>query len=362
MAAAAAGPSSRRRRHAVALDLAAGTAGGVCQLLVGHPFDTLKTKLQSQGAAAAAARFSGPGDALVRTFREEGVAGFYRGMGAPLATVALFNAVLFASRGAATAAVLSRRDKQQDGDSGDPAAPASTPLSTPEQLVVALAASAAVSLVAAPTELLKCRLQAQGDPRLAAERLRASAAAAAAATTTTTAAAAAAAAPPPPPLVFRGPLDVARHVLRHERPVPFLPIAGLYKGLLATFARETLGNMAMFGVYSAVRDSQRRRRGLASADALPSSDVMLAGGLGGTAFWFAAFPSDLIKSKLQTEPYDAPKYRGFWDCAARTVRDEGGFRALWRGFTPALLRSFPANAVCFWGYEYTKGKLERAWR
>jgi solute carrier family 25 (mitochondrial carnitine/acylcarnitine transporter), member 20/29 len=350
--AAPAAASSRRR--AVAIDLAAGTAGGICQLLVGHPFDTLKTKLQSQGAAAAAARFAGPGDALVRTVREEGVAGLYRGMGAPLATVALFNAVLFASRGAATAAVLARRRRGEGDDDNGQQAPVL--LSTREQLGVALAASAAVSLVATPTELLKCRLQAQGDPRLAADRLRA--AAAAAATTTTSAAATSS----QPLLVFRGPLDVARHVLRHERPVPFLPIAGLYKGLFATFARETLGNVSMFGVYNETREWQRRRRTLASVDELPSSDVMLAGGLGGTAFWFAAFPSDLIKSKLQTEPYDAPKYRGFWDCAVRTVRDEGGWRALWRGFTPALLRSFPANAVCFAGFEYTKGKLERAWR
>jgi hypothetical protein len=37
----------------------------------------------------------------------------------------------------------------------------------------ALVASAAVSLVATPTELLKCRLQAQGDPKAAAARLAA---------------------------------------------------------------------------------------------------------------------------------------------------------------------------------------------
>ena len=89
---------------------------------------------------------------------------------------------------------------------------------------------------------------------------------------------------------------------------------------------------------------------------------MLAGGVGGTFFWFAAFPSDLIKSKLQTEPYDRPKYRGFWDCAVRTVRDEGGFKALWRGFTPALLRSFPANAACFGSYEAAKAEISRLWR
>jgi solute carrier family 25 carnitine/acylcarnitine transporter 20/29 len=350
-------PDPHRRRRAVAIDLAAGTAGGVCQLLVGHPFDTLKTKLQSQGAAVAAAKFSGPGEALVSTLRDEGVRGLYRGMGAPLATVALFNAVLFASRGAATAALLARRRRgaEEEGRLSSPDSSTTTPanqppLSTSEQLLVALAASAAVSLVATPTELLKCRLQAQGDPRLAAERLRSVASASASASSSNAA------------VLFRGPLDVARHVLKHERPLSFLPFSGLYKGLFATFMRESLGNIAMFGAYDHVRQHLAQKRGLASVDDLPSSDVMLAGGIGGTFFWFAAFPSDLIKSKLQTEPYEKPKYKGFWDCGARTVRDEGGVRALWRGFSPALLRSFPANAVCFWGFEFTKGKLERAWR
>jgi len=42
--------------------------------------------------------------------------------------------------------------------------------------------------------------------------------------------------------------DVARHVLRHEGG----PL-GLFKGLSATLWRESLGNMAMFGVYELVK-------------------------------------------------------------------------------------------------------------
>jgi len=36
---------------------------------------------------------------LVQTLQHEGMRGLFKGMGAPLATVALFNAVLFATRG-----------------------------------------------------------------------------------------------------------------------------------------------------------------------------------------------------------------------------------------------------------------------
>lgn len=86
---------------AVAKDLTAGTFAGASQLLVGHPFDTIKVKLQSQPASmpGQAPRFSGAMDAVRQTIAAEGLKGLYKGMGAPLATVAVLNAVLFTARG-----------------------------------------------------------------------------------------------------------------------------------------------------------------------------------------------------------------------------------------------------------------------
>ena len=45
-----------------------------------------------------------------------------------------------------------------------------------------------------------------------------------------------------------------------------------------------------------------------------------------------------------------PQFRSLLDCAAQTVRG-GGFKALYRGFGPAMVRAYPANAVCFAAYE-----------
>jgi Mitochondrial carrier protein len=45
----------------------------------------------------------------LQTLKNEGIVGMYRGMGLPLATVALFNAVLFSSRGAVNE-VLKHKD------------------------------------------------------------------------------------------------------------------------------------------------------------------------------------------------------------------------------------------------------------
>lgn len=89
---------------------------------------------------------------------------------------------------------------------------------------------------------------------------------------------------------------------------------------------------------------------------LTFADNLLAGGLGGTAFWLACYPADVVKSKIQIDSYAAPRYRGMLDCARKVVAAEGA-AGLYRGFGPALARSFPANAVCFAAYEAVASSL-----
>lgn len=64
--------------------------------------------------------------------------------------------------------------------------------------------------------------------------------------------------------------------------------------------------------------------------------------------WTFAIPPDVIKSRLQGAPNGT--YKGFLDCAAQTVKADG-MSALFRGFGPAMLRAFPANAATFLGVE-----------
>ena len=57
--------------------------------------------LQSQPALVpgAAPQYAGALDAVRKTLAVEGARGLYRGLAAPLATIAVFNAVMFATRG-----------------------------------------------------------------------------------------------------------------------------------------------------------------------------------------------------------------------------------------------------------------------
>jgi solute carrier family 25 carnitine/acylcarnitine transporter 20/29 len=77
-----------------------------------------------------------------QTVAAEGPRGLYKGMGAPLATVAAFNAVLFSVRGQMEALLRSEPG---------------VPLTVKQQVVAGAGAGIAVSFLACPTELIKCR-------------------------------------------------------------------------------------------------------------------------------------------------------------------------------------------------------------
>ncbi|GMH29792.1 hypothetical protein Nepgr_031635 [Nepenthes gracilis] len=292
----------------VAKDLTAGTVGGVAQLVVGHPFDTIKVKLQSQPAPLPSQppRYSGAIDALRQTLAAEGPRGLYKGMGAPLATVAAFNAVLFTVRGQLESLLRSEHG---------------APLSVSQQIICGSGAGVAVSFLACPTELIKCRLQAQS---------------ALAATGSTTMA-----------VKYGGPMEVVRHVLAEAG------ARGLFKGLVPTLAREVPGNAAMFGVYEALK---QYFAGGKDTSGLGRGSLMAAGGLAGASFWLAVYPTDVVKSVIQVDSYKEPKFSGSIDTFKKIVAAEGG-RGLYKGFGPAMARSVPANAACFLAYEVTRSSL-----
>ncbi|XVE65290.1 hypothetical protein DITRI_Ditri07aG0169000 [Diplodiscus trichospermus] len=293
----------------VAKDLTSGTIGGAAQLIVGHPFDTVKVKLQSQPAPLPGQppKYAGAIDAVKQTIAAEGPRGLYKGMGAPLATVAAFNAVLFTVRGQMEALLRS-----QPG----------APLTVSQQVICGAGAGVAVSFLACPTELIKCRLQAQSalaDSGSAGVAVK-----------------------------YGGPMDVARHVLRSEGGV-----RGLFKGLVPTLAREVPGNAAMFGVYEAVKQYMA---GGTDTSKLGRGSLIIAGGLAGAACWLSVYPTDIVKSVIQVDDYKNPKYTGSINAFRRILASEG-VKGVYKGFSPAIARSVPANAACFLAYEVARSSL-----
>lgn len=56
-----------------------GTLGGIAVCLVGHPFDTLKVRLQTQPVDKPV--YKGLSDCFFKTLKWEGIGGLYKGVG-----------------------------------------------------------------------------------------------------------------------------------------------------------------------------------------------------------------------------------------------------------------------------------------
>ena len=124
-------------------------------------------------------------------------------------------------------------------------------------------------------------------------------------------------------------------------------VAGLYQGIAATLLRNVPANAAYFWGYEGCR------RAMTPTGETPTMLTnFLAGGGAGVFYWLSVYPLELIKTRMQSEPVILAnrKYTGVLDCVSKTFRNEGA-GAFFKGFSAAMLRSFPANAFCFLGYE-----------
>lgn len=297
---------------AVAVDLAAGTIGGLAQIIVGQPFDAIKVQMQSS------TQITSPIDCARRILDTQGPRGFYRGMLAPLAMVASQNAILFSSTG------VIKRVLRPDGGILNPS----------EAAFAGAVGGIPAALVATPTELLKCRLQAQGASRPPLNVIYTLADAQAG------------------NVLYNGPIDAIKLILRFEG-----GILGLFKGFAPTLTREIIGNAAYFGAYSLVKTKLAISQGLESSRSLGTGSLMVAGGIAGAAFWLPIIPADTIKTRMQLQsPHDPRRYANMLACARQIIKNEG-FANLFKGWQPCLARSVPANAALFVAMEATQSFL-----
>jgi hypothetical protein len=108
-----------------------------------------------------------------------------------------------------------------------------------------------------------------------------------------------------------------------------------------------MSNYAYFGAYIFYRE----KLAPGHEGALPLGLNIVVGALSGLTYWLSCYPVDVIKSRMQSTPLQHLNAgSGFWATARHTVTT-GGWRALFRGLSPCLIRAVPANAACFTAYE-----------
>ncbi|KAI0151329.1 mitochondrial carrier domain-containing protein [Pestalotiopsis sp. NC0098] len=300
----------------------AGVFSGVAKLSVGHPFDTIKVRLQTTDAS----RFAGPLQCVAQTLRHEGVRGLYKGASPPLVGWMFMDSIMLGSLTvyrrlvaenffANRVPALPHTDRTA-ADGAQPIAGASdvvAHLPSYGHGIAGVMAGATVSFVAAPVEHVKARLQIQYSAAKG-ERL------------------------------YSGPIDCLKKIHGAHG------LRGVYKGLFATLVFRSFF-FFWWGSYDVFSRLLRDRTSL-SAPAIN----FWAGGLSAQVFWVTSYPSDVVKQRIMTDPMGGelndgtPKFRT-WAEAARAVGREAGFKGYWRGFLPCFLRAFPANAAALVAFE-----------
>jgi len=290
-------------------DILAGIVGGAALVATGHPLDTLKVRLQTQPkpGPGEAPKFTGAFDCFIKTVRTEGVRGLYKGMGSPLTGVPPIYAVVFGAYGASKRALQKNEDEI---------------LSIPKIFVAGCITGVATTVITVPIELIKARLQIQY------------------------------ARPAGVPATYNGPVDCAVKIMKSEG------VKGLYRGTIATLWRDVPGSGGYFAAYEFVKRSFIPEGG--TAKDVSTGALLFAGGMAGVVNWLLVYPIDIFKSRVQTDQTGKykPGHRGMLQ-VYHEVLAEAGWKGLFKGLGPALLRSFPANAACFTAVELTMRVLNQ---
>lgn len=123
-------------------------------------------------------------------------------------------------------------------------------------------------------------------------------------------------------------------------------IQNFYKGLTATLMRDIPAKAGYFVTYELLKRKIKINK--KNQSKLTPFKTILIGGISGIVNWTIAMPFDVAKSRYQIAPEGA--YRSLFHVYKDLFKSDG-FLGFYKGFTPVLLRAFPANAACFLGYE-----------
>ncbi|GAV49436.1 hypothetical protein ZYGR_0P00790 [Zygosaccharomyces rouxii] len=276
-----------------AKSLTAGAVGGVFAVLTGHPFDLLKVRCQSGQASSMS-------HAVKEIVQEShgslvaSVRGFYRGVIPPLLGVTPIFAVSFWGYDMGKKVVAYGQPLSQQ------------PLTTSQLATAGFISAIPTTLVMAPTERVKVVLQTTEGYTFGSAAKK---------------------------LVQDG------------------GIQSLFRGSLATLARDGPGSALYFAAYEVTKKALAKP----GEEEFSVTKTSIAGGMAGVAMWTGVFPIDTVKTKLQA----GEERSSFRNAVKQIYVTRGGLKGFFPGLGPALLRSFPANAATFVGVELTHSTFKK---
>ncbi|KAI3352021.1 hypothetical protein L3Q82_020251, partial [Scortum barcoo] len=259
---------------------------------------------------------------VLTIYRKETVAGFFKGMSFPLASITVYNSVVFGFFSNTQRLISNYRY----GDGRHPCGML--------DLTVASMLTGLVSVgLGAPVDLVKIRLQMQTQTVLA-ENLHLAGNVSSGTNIPLRSVNI------PSQRLYRGPIHCISSILQTEG------LQGLYRGAGAMILRDVPGYVLYFIPYTIFCD-------LLKPDATSSPhpcSIWLAGGLAGSISWVTATPADVVKSRMQADTQLQRKYRGILHCIIHSYKTEGA-QVFFRGASVNAIRGFPMSATMFLTYE-----------
>ncbi|KAF2011516.1 mitochondrial carrier [Aaosphaeria arxii CBS 175.79] len=135
--------------------------------------------------------------------------------------------------------------------------------------------------------------------------------------------------------LYRSSGHAIKSIMAAEGPLSF------FRGVCPVTLKQSSNAMVRFTSYDFLSSTLR--------PILGSSTSVAAGAMAGIITVYCTMPFDNVKTQLQG--LEGQKmYNGSWDCAKQLVQD-GGFRLLWKGTTPRLVRLSVSGAISFTVYE-----------
>ncbi|KAL8620003.1 hypothetical protein ACOMHN_015285 [Nucella lapillus] len=278
-------------------DYVAGAIGGCAGMAVGHPLDTVKVQMQTQGTQTA---YKGLWDCIKNISHSNLSQGFFRGMSWPLVSFGFMNSTFFGTYGQVLQTI-----GHNDRDTAEPHF-----MST---FTAGFLATFPTVFIATPIDVIKVTLQSQIEHHICP----------------TTGAKSD---------FYRGPLEASREIYRING------LRGIYRGFWTQLARDSPANAVYMSSYefAAYGGSQ-------FFPAVPNPIInFMSGGMAGVLSWILIMPFDVVKSRLQADTRQR-HYTGFWDCSMKAYKKEG-WTVFYRGSLAVSLRAFPVNAVTLMVY------------
>ncbi|KAJ3056783.1 hypothetical protein HK097_004047 [Rhizophlyctis rosea] len=313
--------STTSRKKNTAIHLFAGGLAGFCEAVTCHPLDTIKVRLQLRGermgakkvtsvaghvANGVAAEVAKPKrqtfiNVGVQIVQKEGFLSLYKGLGAVVSGIVPKMAIRFSS-------FEYFKEQMADKKTGQ--------VSAMGNFVAGLAAGTTEAImVVTPMDVIKIRLQAQRHS-------------------------------------MSDPLDIPKY--RNAAHCAYVMVreegfASLYKGVGLTALRQATNQAANFTVYQYLKQKMHTLQP-ERTDSLPAYQHMIMGFISGACGPLFNAPIDTIKTRIQKNPSQEKGWTRFVGVTKSIVQNEG-WMAFYKGLTPRVLRVAPGQAITFMVYE-----------